>query len=57
MESKWLKAQSSSPIARIVVLIGARQVGKTTLLRHLFPHSSYINMDEPLLRKEVVAMS
>ena len=57
LESKLINALSSSPVARIVVLTGARQVGKTTLLRHLFPHYSYINMDEPLLRKEVMAMS
>lgn len=57
LEGKLVEALSSSPLTRIVVLTGARQVGKTTLLRHLFPHYSYINMDEPLLRKEVTAMS
>jgi predicted AAA+ superfamily ATPase len=57
LEARLINTLSSSPVARILVLTGARQVGKTTLLRHLFPHYSYINMDEPLLRKEVMAMS
>jgi uncharacterized protein len=29
----------------VVVLTGARQVGKTTLLRHLFPDYNYVSLD------------
>lgn len=32
-----------------VVLCGARQTGKTTLLRHLFPGHSYVSLDRPLM--------
>jgi predicted AAA+ superfamily ATPase len=31
-----------------VVLCGARQTGKTTLLRHLFPGHAYVSLDRPL---------
>lgn len=31
-----------------VVLCGARQTGKTTLLRHLFPGHVYVSLDRPL---------
>jgi predicted AAA+ superfamily ATPase len=30
-----------------VVLTGARQVGKTTLLRRLFPSHTYVSLDLP----------
>jgi len=35
---------------RIVVLTGARQTGKTTLIRHLFPGYTYISLEDPVLR-------
>src|SRR3989339_1449932 len=31
---------------RIVLLLGARQVGKTTLLKNTFPHATYINIEK-----------
>lgn len=30
-----------------IILTGARQVGKTTLLRHTFPHHNYVSLDLP----------
>lgn len=35
---------------RIVVLTGARQTGKTTLVKHLFPDYEYISVEDPILR-------
>jgi uncharacterized protein len=35
---------------RIVVLTGARQTGKTTLVRHLFPDYEYISVEDPVMR-------
>src|SRR5690606_22628940 len=32
-----------------LVLTGSRQVGKTTLLRHLFPDFSFVSLDLPSL--------
>jgi predicted AAA+ superfamily ATPase len=31
----------------VVVLTGARQTGKTTLLRHMFPERAYFNLESP----------
>lgn len=31
---------------RVVLLLGARQVGKTTLLKNTFPHATYINIEK-----------
>jgi hypothetical protein len=39
------KSASESPA---LVLTGARQTGKTSLLSHLFPDASYVSLDEPL---------
>ena len=37
--------------ARIIVFTGARQVGKTTLVKHLFPEYEYLSIEDPILRK------
>lgn len=44
----FLQASKQFPV---VLLIGARQVGKTTLLQHLKePKRTYVTLDDPLLR-------
>ncbi len=54
MKSRFLKNRlfdkSKSPIARIIVLTGARQTGKTTLARHCFPSYVYLSIEDPVLR-------
>jgi predicted AAA+ superfamily ATPase len=35
-----------------LVLVGPRQSGKTTLLRHLFPDHSYVTLDRPFLAEQ-----
>jgi predicted AAA+ superfamily ATPase len=46
-----LIVQSSiSKIGRIIVLTGARQTGKTTLVRKLFPDYEYISIEDPVMR-------
>jgi predicted AAA+ superfamily ATPase len=30
-----------------VLVTGARQAGKTSILRHLYPHASYLSLDLP----------
>jgi hypothetical protein len=42
---------------RILVLTGARQTGKTTLVRNLFPQWPYISLEDPLLRPTYSRMS
>lgn len=32
-----------------LLVTGARQVGKSTLLRHVFPERSYLTFDDPIL--------
>jgi predicted AAA+ superfamily ATPase len=34
-----------------LVLTGARQVGKSTMLKQLYPHINYISLDRPLIRE------
>jgi predicted AAA+ superfamily ATPase len=48
--SNTLKTMASSPLGRILIVTGARQTGKTTLLRHCFPGYQYISIEDPLLR-------
>lgn len=48
---------SDSVLGKIIVLTGARQVGKTTLLKNLFPDYTYITLDEPQLRKDLISLT
>ena len=56
MKSRFLAnniiAKSNKPFARIIVLTGARQTGKTTLARHCFPDYSYLSIEDPVLRMQ-----
>lgn len=40
----------NSKTGRILVLTGARQTGKTTLVRKLFPEYEYISVEDPVMR-------
>jgi hypothetical protein len=42
-----LKEKSTSRFGRIVALTGARQTGKTTLVRHVFADYEYVSLDDP----------
>ncbi len=43
---RWLSQRLPDPTQRrLVVLTGARQTGKTTLVRHLWPQLRYVNLD------------
>lgn len=44
----------SSP--RIVLLTGARQTGKTTLAREVYPDLAYLNLDAPEQREAIRAV-
>jgi len=37
---------------KALLVTGARQVGKSTLLRHAFPQRPYLTFDDPLLREQ-----
>lgn len=49
--STTLKKAFESPRGRLIVLTGARQTGKSTLLKGLLPDFPYFNLDDPLLRQ------
>ena len=54
MKSRFLKQilteKSSHKTAKIIVLTGARQTGKTTLAKHCFPTYKYLSIEDPVLR-------
>lgn len=37
----------------VIVITGARQVGKTTLCKHLFPHFQYVNLEDLSMREMI----
>ena len=42
--------KSATKFGRIIVLTGARQTGKTTLVRKIFPDYTYLSIEDPRLR-------
>ncbi len=40
--------KSTSPFGRLIVVTGARQTGKTTLIKKIFPDFAYISIDDPV---------
>lgn len=51
------KRRLQAPLGRILVLTGARQTGKTTLVRQLAPDYSYIDLDDPVVRPQYTALA
>lgn len=49
--------QSAWKTGRIIVLTGARQTGKTTLVRHLFPDYEYISIEDPVMRSRYLQLT
>lgn len=48
---RLIEARRGKPTTRIIVLTGARQTGKTTLARYLFPDYQFISIEDPILRQ------
>ena len=46
--SNTIDRKRSSRFGRIIVVTGARQTGKTTLVKHLFPNYNYISIEDPV---------
>jgi len=46
--SSTIDRKRSSRFGRIIVVTGARQTGKTTLVKHLFPNYNYISIEDPV---------
>ena len=43
---------SAVPFFPAIVVTGARQVGKSTFLKRLFPHHDYVSLDSPMVAEE-----
>ncbi len=52
-----IQQKASSRFGRITVLTGARQTGKTTLVKKAFPEHAYISLDDPITRPEYGSLS
>ncbi len=49
--------KSASKTGRIIVLTGARQTGKTTLAKKVFPDYEFISVEDPVLRSRYTQLS
>jgi predicted AAA+ superfamily ATPase len=49
--------KSTSKTGRIIVLTGARQTGKTTLAKNVFPDYEFISVEDPVLRGRYTQLS
>lgn len=45
------RLRSKKKFGRIIVVTGARQTGKTTMVRKAFPDYKYLSIEDPVLRK------
>ena len=52
-----IKAKSNNPLGRIIVLTGARQTGKTTIVKQCFPEYAYFPIDNLLQSSELKKLS
>lgn len=56
----WIKRDAEDLIREmgkqfpVVFITGARQVGKTSILKHLFPDFSYVTLDDPARASEAI---
>jgi len=54
---KFFRKKSASKFGRITTLTGARQTGKTTLVKEVFPEFDYISLEDPITRPDYAALS
>jgi predicted AAA+ superfamily ATPase len=47
----YVQKKNRSKFGRIIILTGARQTGKTTLVKETFPDYEYISIEDPVLRE------
>ncbi len=53
----YAKKISNSGLGRILVFTGARQTGKTTLVKKLFPDYAYLSIEDPLTRADYTGLT
>jgi predicted AAA+ superfamily ATPase len=54
---KYLKRLEQSQLSRILVFTGARQTGKTTLTKKIFPEHKYISIEDPVTRGQYAKLT
>ena len=54
---KTISSVKNKKQARIIVFTGARQVGKTTLVKQILPEYEYLSIEDPVLRKSYLNLS
>ena len=61
MKNRFLRRKltnkANSAFGRLIALTGARQTGKTTLLKHEFDDYQYISFDDPVMRVQYLNLS
>ena len=55
--AQYASRGSGKGIGRILVLTGARETGKKTLSRHLFPSHTYVNIADPVMRGDYARLT
>ena len=53
----YIQQKNQSKFGRILVLTGARQIGKTTLVKKAFPDYEYISIEDPVLRETYLSLT
>jgi predicted AAA+ superfamily ATPase len=54
---EWLLRKAQGRFGRLVAVTGARQTGKTTLVRECFGEMAYISLDDPLTRRDYTGLA
>jgi len=52
-----IRRRAAGKHSRLLVLTGARQTGKTTLVRHAFPDYEYVSLEDPAVRPSWTRLS
>ena len=53
----YIRQKSTKETGRLIALTGARQTGKTTLVRRGFPDYTYLSLEDPVTRPDFVVLS
>lgn len=53
----YAKKISKSGLGRILIFTGARQTGKTTLVKKLFPDYAYLSIEDPITRADFAGLT
>ena len=56
-KSNEIRKVAEGALGRIIVLTGARQTGKTTLVKELFPKHTYVSIEDPILRNDLLKLT